>query len=65
MPPLPPQKAQGPDQAPKSVARLGVPHLRRRHVRGDRKMLVAGVSRFHPDPMAAIEEARRNVRFQG
>jgi hypothetical protein len=26
-------------------------------------MLVAGVSRFHPDPLAAIEEARRNVRL--
>jgi len=28
-------------------------------------MLADGVSRFHPDPMAAIEEASRNVRFQG
>ena len=32
---LPHQKAQGPDQAPNDVARLGVPHLYRQHVYGN------------------------------
>src|SRR5207344_3091712 len=36
------QKAKSPDQAPKSVARLGVSHLHRRQVYGDR--LNAGLS---------------------
>ena len=30
-----------------------------------RRMLKAGVSRYHPDPMAALDRRRRPVRFWG
>lgn len=49
-----------PWQAPPCVVSATDPHERDKDAqRLLRRMLKAGVSRYHPDPMAALEEAKR------